>query len=114
MAKKSTSTTTVPSLKSLALDAIGAIALDLQKADPTMSREQSVAKAAQTPEGKSAYALYQRPGSELPWPTAVRHDQGDVPRMRRLAELWLHATVLIPGGATLKPGIVLAMFARIS
>jgi hypothetical protein len=63
---------TVPTLRDLALDHLAAIAADLRRHNPSLSKEQSVAKAAATPEGREAHRLYQTPGSELPWPQAVR------------------------------------------
>lgn len=62
-----------PSLKQLALDAIGAIAAQLRAADPSLSQAQSVAKAAQTPEGRNAYDVYRMPGAGEPWPVVVAH-----------------------------------------
>lgn len=70
-AKKPTSST--PSLKQLALDAIGAIAAQLRAADPALSKAQAVSKAAQTPEGKSAYNVYRMPGAEQPFTEVLAH-----------------------------------------
>jgi hypothetical protein len=55
-----------PSLRSLALDHLADLAAALQKADPSLSPQKAVAKAAQTPEGKQAYFIYRQPGSHLP------------------------------------------------
>ena len=59
-------TSTSPSLRDVCLDQIGAIAAEMQKADPTLTKQQAVVKAAQTPEGRNAYNLYRAPGSERP------------------------------------------------
>jgi hypothetical protein len=64
-------TSTIPTLRDLALDHIHAIAADLRKAEPSLTRERAVAKAAATPAGREAHAIYNRPGSHLPWPQAV-------------------------------------------
>lgn len=70
MPKKPTSTT--PSLRSLALDHLTALAQELQAASPSLTEAQAVAKAAQDhPEGRESFRLYQTPGAELPWPEAV-------------------------------------------
>jgi hypothetical protein len=63
---------TPPSLRDLALDHIGAIAAELRKQDPTLTREGAVSKAATTREGREAYAIYRSVGSELPWPQAIQ------------------------------------------
>lgn len=61
-----------PTLRDICLDEIGAIAARIAKASITpMTREQSVALAARTPEGRSAYAWYRVPGSELPVSAAI-------------------------------------------
>jgi hypothetical protein len=60
-----------PSLRDLAIDAIGDIAAEMQRVDPQLSDAHAVAKAAQTPEGRSAYAMSQRPGAEKPWLQAL-------------------------------------------
>jgi hypothetical protein len=65
--------TSTPSLRDLALDAIGAIAATMRAADPSLTKAQSIAKAAQTTEGRSAYAVYRLPGAEQPWPEVIAH-----------------------------------------
>ena len=60
-------TKTIPTLRDLCLDHIAAIAAELRKADPTLTKEQSIAKAATTPEGREAHRLYNAPGSDLQW-----------------------------------------------
>jgi hypothetical protein len=62
-----------PSLAALAYDAIADIAHDMQRADPQLSDAQAVSKAAQTPSGRQAYALSQRPGADKPWLQALAH-----------------------------------------
>ena len=61
-----------PTLRDLCLDAIAVIAAELRKADPSLSRERSIVKAAETRQGREAHRLYQAPGSELPWPAAIK------------------------------------------
>jgi len=63
---KTRSTSTIPTLRDLALDHIGHLAAQLRKSDPGMTREAAVAKAAQSPEGREAYRLYRTAGAELP------------------------------------------------
>lgn len=62
---------TIPSLRDLSLDSIAAIAAELRAKDRTLTRAQSIAKAATTPEGRQASDLYRAPGSERPWTQAV-------------------------------------------
>jgi hypothetical protein len=59
-------------LRDLALDHLADIAAEFLKADPGLSREQSVAKAAQTREGLEARRLYNMKGAELPAAEAVQ------------------------------------------
>ena len=66
-------TSSTPSLKQLALDAIGKLADAVQKTQPTLTRAQAVTKAAQTPEGKSAYNVYRMPGAEQPFTVVLAH-----------------------------------------
>lgn len=73
---KKTSTSTVPSLRDLALDVIGRLSDELRKADPTLTKAQAVAKAAQTPEGRSAYSYYTMPGAHLPVTEVLDHLAG--------------------------------------
>jgi hypothetical protein len=61
----------VPTLKALALDHLAAIAATLRKADPSLSREASIVQAAQTPEGRSTYAIYRMDVAQQPWPDAI-------------------------------------------
>ncbi len=56
----------IPSLRSLSLDHIADLAAAERKADPSLSPQQAVAKAAQTVEGKQAYSIIRTPGSHLP------------------------------------------------
>jgi hypothetical protein len=63
--------TAAPSLRSLALDHIGAIAKALRNADPSLTQAAAVAQAARTPEGREAHRLYNLPGSHQPWPEAL-------------------------------------------
>jgi hypothetical protein len=65
--------TSTPSLRDLALDAIGAIAATMRPADPSLTKALSIAKAAQTTEGRSAYAVCRLPGAEQPWPEVIAH-----------------------------------------
>jgi hypothetical protein len=60
-----------PTLRQFAIDHIGAIATDLRKSDKSLTREQALAKAAQTPEGLEARRLYNMKGSHLPWAAAI-------------------------------------------
>jgi hypothetical protein len=62
------STTTAQSLRDLALEHLAALAAGLRKADPTLSHQQAIAKAATSREGREAHRLYNTPGSHLPWP----------------------------------------------
>lgn len=63
-----------PSLRDLCLDAIGAIAQAIQKSSAVpMTREQSVALAAQTPEGLVARRFLQMPGSAQPFTEVLAH-----------------------------------------
>jgi hypothetical protein len=64
-------TSNVPTLRDLALDHIHAIATELRKSDPSLTRERAVAKAATTPEGREAHAIYNSPGSHRPWLQAI-------------------------------------------
>jgi hypothetical protein len=64
--KKSADPNQPPTLKNLALDHIGALAAELRKADPTLTKEAAVSKAARSPEGYQAYRLYRTAGAELP------------------------------------------------
>jgi hypothetical protein len=63
--------TTIPWLRELALDHLSALAAELRKSDPSLSKQQAVAKAAASPEGREAFRLYQTPGAELGWQAAV-------------------------------------------
>jgi hypothetical protein len=56
----------------LSLDHIYAIAAELRKSDPAMSRAQAVAKAAQTTEGLEARRLMNMPNSNLPYAEAIQ------------------------------------------
>jgi hypothetical protein len=67
-----TSKSSTRSLRDLALDHLADIAAEFRKSDPSLSREQSVAKAAQTPEGIEARRLYNTKGAELPYAEAVQ------------------------------------------
>jgi hypothetical protein len=62
-----------PSLKQMALDHIGDLAAAIRTADPSLSPQQAVAKAAQTPEGRQAYAYIRQPGSHLPLFEVLEH-----------------------------------------
>ena len=67
-----TKSSTTQSLRDLALDTINGIAAELRKADPSLSKAQAVARAAQTPAGRSAYSIYKLPGAQQPWLDAVK------------------------------------------
>ena len=67
-----TSKSSTRTLRDLALDHLADIAAEFRKSNPSMSREQSVAKAAQTPEGLEARRLYNTKGAELPYAEAVQ------------------------------------------
>lgn len=69
-----TQKSSTPSLRDLCLDAIGAIAQAIQKSSAVpMTREQSVALAAQTPEGLAARRFLQMPGSAQPFTEVLGH-----------------------------------------
>jgi hypothetical protein len=70
-AKKATSA--VPSLRDLCVTALGNIAAEIRKADPTLTRERSIAKAAATTEGLEVRRLYAIPGAELPFTEVLAH-----------------------------------------
>jgi hypothetical protein len=70
-AKKATSP--VPSLRDLCVTALDNIAAEIRKAEPTMTREKSIAKAAQTPEGLEVRRFYQMPGAEQPFTEVLAH-----------------------------------------
>lgn len=72
MTEPSTTPTTASSLRSLCLDHIGQLAAALRKADPSLTREQAVSRAATSREGREAYNLYRAVGAEKPWPEAVQ------------------------------------------
>ncbi len=71
MPKKTPDPNAPPTLRSLALDHLGDLAAALRKSDKSLTREQALAKAAQTPEGLEARRLYNMKGSHLPWAAAI-------------------------------------------
>ncbi len=76
MTSRRSSTSTPPSLRDLALDHLGALAAAIRAENPALSKSQAVAKAAQSPEGRDAYAIYKDPGAAKPWPEAVKQLAG--------------------------------------
>lgn len=60
------SKSSTPSFRDWALDHIRSIASEIQKSDPSLTREKALTKAAQTPEGREAHRYYSMPGSHLP------------------------------------------------
>jgi hypothetical protein len=52
---------TVPTLRDISLDGLNAIAKALSKADPSLTPQQAMLKAVDTPAGRTLYTLYSLP-----------------------------------------------------